>query len=854
LLLLFFILFLWTGKTRAQNDCSNFSLNEARKKYDLGQFNECIRILEPCIYGGFNQKQLGEAYKILSLTYHAVDSFGLSKYYASQILNIKADYEADLLDPPFFIELIENLKLQKSSVLVSSVSKKAEKVEEAPATVLLITRKEILERGYTDLEALFRDIPGFDMSRVYGATLSNIYQRGYRSSNTNRTLFMIDGVEENDLWSHTAFFSYQYPISNIKRVEVIYGPASTMYGANAFVGVVNIITMDPDEISGGNNFGINIDAGTGTFNTKYADMALAGKHKNVSLSLTLRRYSSDEMDLSDYPEFDFNPDDYNKSDYEKLLTVYDNASTFLQADQNNYYDLKVQGEDSMAVPNARGIEAARRMDQYAIRQNYRGHPIAYSNTSEHWYLYGKIKFENFKLGYQLWRYEQGSLNYFNDSRNAGAKNGQIWVPKQSMYYAMYEKEISEDFSIMNFMQYRICEVDDETQMVSVNNYANRGLGPSDLIKNVVPRYTSLYFYQISRQFRNEIKATYRLFNRLYLVSGFEIRQSDLQGDYRLLKTYIPSSMDSGASSGDAYPGGNNFSIIDLGVYTQGTIPIMNGLNFTFGSRYDYNRVRKSFGFGSHFNPRLALVFSRGNYIAKIIYAEAFQDASNWDKFSVAPGRIAAPYLEPEKVKNTEIALIRNFKNNISVELSAFYSSYKDVVHTFFDTSTGLSQNQNLGALQITGLESRLLFTKEIYDLSFYYTFCKPMNNRLENGQLTGDYQRIGDISSHKATLISNIHCTRKINVNIRANYYSEKPVGEKTTVEANKENFPALFLLHAGLSWNIMKGCTLQVNCNNILNTEYFDPGIRSADGIVYASRIPQKKRYFMFRINYNLN
>ena len=838
----------------AQNDCGNYSLNESRKKYEAGQFQECIELLKPCLKDGFNLKQLPEAYKLLSLTYHAVDSFELSRYYASEILSIKPAYEADVLDPPFFINLIEELQAQKGSVLVSSVSKKIENVDLAPATVVVLTREEIIERGYTDLEALFMDIPGFDVNHVYGATLSNLYQRGYRSSNTNRTLFLIDGVEENDLWSHTAFFSYQYPISNIKRVEIIYGPASTMYGANAFVGVVNIITQDPDEICGDRNIGFNADIGLADYNTKYADLTMAGKYKKVSVSLTVRRYSSDEMDLSDYREFDFDPGEYDGTDYQSLLTVSKDANTFVQGDVNNYYDIRMQGNDTIAIPNQRGVEAAKRLDKYALNQKYNGDPIGYSNTSEHWYLYGKMKFENFKIGYQLWRYEQGSLNYFNDRRNAGSDNGQIWVPKQSAFYAIYEKEISEGFSLMNFMQYRISEVDDETQMVSVRNYANGSLGPSDLLTNTVPNWSSLYFYQISRQFRNEIKATYNLFNRIDMVSGFEIRQSDLQGDYRLLNSYEPSAMDSGTSSGDAYPGGNNFSILDIGLYTQGTYKINSWLCLTLGTRYDYNKVRKSFGFGSHFNPRAALVASPGSFIAKLIYAEAFQDASNWTKFSVAPGRIAAPDLKPEKVKNIELSVKKNINKSFSVAISAFRSDYTDVVHTYFDTVTGLSQNRNLGALKIQGLESALSFRKENYNITLYYTFTDPQNNQLENGKLTNKFQRVGDISSDKMNLITNIRFLKKFNLNLRANYYSKRPTGEKTTVEANKENFPGLLLLNTAVSYKIMDGLTLQVTCINLTDKEYFDPGIRSADGLVYASRIPQKRRYFKFRLNYNFN
>ena len=126
------------------------------------------------------------------------------------------------------------------------MSKKAENVLKAPATVIIITEEEIINRGYIDVEQVFHDLPGFDISKGQGANYSNLYQRGYRSIMTDRTLLLVDGVEQNDLVSDNAQISRQYPLSNIKRIEVIYGPASTMYGANAFVGVVNIVTKTND--------------------------------------------------------------------------------------------------------------------------------------------------------------------------------------------------------------------------------------------------------------------------------------------------------------------------------------------------------------------------------------------------------------------------------------------------------------------------------------------------------------------------------------------------------------------------------------------------------------------------------
>ena len=59
---------------------------------------------------------------------------------------------------------------------------------------------------------------------------------------------MINGIEENDNWSNIAYMARQYPLSNIKAIEILYGPSSTMYGPRAFVGTINIITYDKTKL------------------------------------------------------------------------------------------------------------------------------------------------------------------------------------------------------------------------------------------------------------------------------------------------------------------------------------------------------------------------------------------------------------------------------------------------------------------------------------------------------------------------------------------------------------------------------------------------------------------------------
>jgi len=199
-----FVLLQSGNEAIAQEECGDYTLNEARKLYQTGLFDDVKNILEACIADGFNDKQKVQAYRILSMTYVALDNTTKAYEAGIQLLRINPNYEPSLFDPPQYVQAINNIQLGGAAIQVTSVSKKTENLHEAPATVMVITSDDMLKRGYTDLTALFHDLPGFDISTTRGATFSNIYQRGYRSNNTDRTLFLIDGVEENELWSNSS--------------------------------------------------------------------------------------------------------------------------------------------------------------------------------------------------------------------------------------------------------------------------------------------------------------------------------------------------------------------------------------------------------------------------------------------------------------------------------------------------------------------------------------------------------------------------------------------------------------------------------------------------------------------------
>ncbi|MCF8369984.1 MAG: TonB-dependent receptor [Bacteroidales bacterium] len=857
-------------------DCDDNIISEAEKNYEIGLFVGIKDMLQPCIDKGFSPKQLVKAYRLISVSYLAVDSLDQAILYANKLLALKPDFDAELSNNPKFEEIINDIKRAGSSLQIVSVSKRAENVYEAPATVMIISREEIMNRGYVDLEQVFSDLPGFDVSRTMGTTYSNIYQRGYRSNNTDRTLFLVDGVEENDLWSNISYWSRQYPISNVERIEVLYGPASTMYGANALVGVINVITRDPEVLAGKNQIGVKVNTGGGSYDTKFLDMTVAAKRNNMSFSTTVKRFSSSEQDLSGYPEFNYSPSDYDLVDYAALLDVNDKAADFVKLNNlsanNPYFTINQDANgDTVSISlTQEGANAARDHDKEALNAKLNGNQVGYSNRSEHWYLNGKAKFNNLQIGYEFWESESGGTNYFTDNKSAGADNGTKWVPKQSFFYMKYDNNISDKLSLMNFTQYRVTQVNENSSTIYINNYSNGALNMANLAVDKDPYWKSQHYYQISRQFRNEFKMTYNPNAALNLVSGVEIRNSSIQGDYRTT-AYVydnladpdpvppsPSVIETGTSSGDSAPGGNDFSIYDIGAYVQGTWKFNDIYMLTLGGRYDYNRIRVTGGYGSQFNPRVALVVTPGNFILKAIYASAFQNASNWTKFATISTRLKNnPTLDPEKVSNFDFSIAYRFSKNIYADLVYYRSIFNGVVGTGFvqlEDGTTTGQNQAIGALKIQGLQSNFSAKIDNYTLYANFTYTDPQNNILENGELTNTYQRIGDIASIRSNLGVNASYFDHLNVNFRMNYAGKRPVGSNTTVSANPGNFPATFLFNSAIMYKeILPGFSVQLIVNNLFDLEYSDPGIRSADGKVYSYRTPQRGRNFLIQLIYDL-
>ena len=194
---------------------------------------------------------------------------------------VQNDTDKALTLSGFSLDQLMNIKVVTASGFPQTTT-------EAPSTITVITGQEIKERGYEQLEDALRDIPGIDMIHINGYAPTLIYFRGMYGAENLRALLMIDGIVENNIIGTNDMAGPAYSLHNVERIEIIWGPASALYGANAYGGVINIITKKGKDING-----FHAERGFGTFNTSFEKIDIGGVKSNLEYSIAGTIYNTD---------------------------------------------------------------------------------------------------------------------------------------------------------------------------------------------------------------------------------------------------------------------------------------------------------------------------------------------------------------------------------------------------------------------------------------------------------------------------------------------------------------------------------------------------------------------------------
>ena len=163
--------------------------------------------------------------------------------------------------------------------IVVSALKKPRTVLKSPAIMSVITAKQIKQMGFRTLVDVLKIVPGFYISMDETGE-RDIAVRGVLDDSSQKIRILIDGHPINDVWRGGATWNFDdLPVENVKRIEIIRGPGSALYGRNAFLAVVNVITKDTEDIDG-----FQLTASGGEFDTQNYNMLFGKEYEDLEIS------------------------------------------------------------------------------------------------------------------------------------------------------------------------------------------------------------------------------------------------------------------------------------------------------------------------------------------------------------------------------------------------------------------------------------------------------------------------------------------------------------------------------------------------------------------------------------------
>ncbi|MDM8567304.1 TonB-dependent receptor [Candidatus Halobeggiatoa sp. HSG11] len=681
-------------------------------------------------------------------------------------------------------ELQDELRFLRAELItVETASGTEESLLDAPATIVIVTAEEIKQRGYTDLSEVITDLPGFDAVIANGTSYMLAYQRGYRTPYTARTLIMFNGIVDNLLWSQEAAITRQYPLSNIKRVEVLYGPASAVYGPNAFLGIINVITHDANDVEVGKT-ATQINVQVGSYNSKGVDASIKGKPtQDLSFSLTGKVFKSDEADLSNQFGFLETSKFNNPKTWGPLLEIeHENRQL------GSYYD-----------PT----------DDYGILAD--------------------LQYKGFKLGLIHWKIKEAYGPYYAADR---AQNNNFWNKSSDQFSLEYRNKITESLKSHSLLLYR------ESRRYGYWSEAEQDWNPGMEDHSYIS-FTHWNSDSNSWLFKQNLE--FALHKNLLISGGVKFERKELTKAYDVPGYWEPaisSSTEGGSGIGHStdatyippppplaeMPENNLAHTRDIGGYLQAIFDV-EPYRFNFGVRYDKNSI-----YGDVVNPRTSIIYKLSNSLTfKIFYGEAFQEPAPLQLWGGWSGRKANPDLKPEQGQTFEFVTIHQMQRFIQ-EFSLYQAYYKDVVK---------EEAENAGERDIHGFEYRAKYSFPNFipyssNISSYfnYTYTQVTSSMYydhELGEWLNGDTYLGDIAAHKFNIGFNVPLGKQWNLNLRGNFVGERELYTRNPLRSQDEKLDSYFILNGVVTYHY-KPFDISFKVLNMLDKDYFHPGVEAAN------------------------
>jgi outer membrane receptor protein involved in Fe transport len=175
--------------------------------------------------------------------------------------------------------------------VVVTVTRFEQRVEDAPASVTVVTRDDVRQSASQTVDDLLRQVPGFSLFRrtssvVGHPTTQGVSLRGIGPSGTSRALVLVDGIPVNDAFGGWVYWN-RMPMLGIEQIEVVRGGGSSVWGNYAVGGVINVLTRKPAERAA------FFEGSYGSHDTYNVDLLVTDVEGPLRLSLEGNRYETD---------------------------------------------------------------------------------------------------------------------------------------------------------------------------------------------------------------------------------------------------------------------------------------------------------------------------------------------------------------------------------------------------------------------------------------------------------------------------------------------------------------------------------------------------------------------------------
>lgn len=732
---------------------------------------------------------------------------------------------------------------------VITASRTSQKISDAPSKVIVFTRDTIRERGYRSLTELLQDVPGFDFNSFNdsGEYPTDLIIRGISDVGQTQILLMENGIIQNDIGNgwlrHVQFDTV---LIDVERIEIILGPGSSLYGANAYAGLINIITRKGKSLFTKKNANVMGDARLqgGKYNTYMPEGLFAFKLPNDMIFQMAGRYYNTNGDRGqNRPD----PGNYFHNNYEPDT-------------------VKIS-----PLPSPNGTTVNNDLTPFGTRKPLKD---GFNNSARDFFLRGALSKDGFTLGFNLWDLKEGLGSYVPAYEYFENTPGTPFMKHHRGYYvnAAYETDITQNLHSMSKLYYRNTSIMPDTGFEYTYQYQGVDFPTVAKTGQVLPPtfdkpktyYGPSYLTGAQQQFNYAATTTNNL------VFGFQldkfIRQSisEANGGVSLGKRQNANS----SAVQYSYDSGNPsvatvFYSTTIASYIQDEQKFFNDrLSFTLGIRHDQDT-----NYGSIWTKRAAIIAKPIQwYNVKLLYGEAFKAPTVFQLYDSFRGNIG---LRPQQIKTYEVENSFFINKMTTVKAGYFISLLDGLIAEGnnpdpFAPSSRASIFQNFKPTHIYGytLEGDMAITNDI-KLFGNYTITRDRDVKTPFtvqtnpfGSITAinpvyDGKEIDNIAERKANIGVNFLFFKKLNLNLRMNWVGRRKapltnryfqpddpafISKKYTYETEGKPdgyLSGYTLLNATITYKDMfgiEGLEFQVVGRNILNKAYMGMGRQSGN------------------------